>query len=125
MAEAHVRVDLLVNRLRPRMQLVLNTITAGLSIVVGGVLTWQTWRLLMRTYHFDLHSETLLEIYLVPIYVVMPIGCFLLFLQLIINLFKQLRKEKEPHSHLRTGVVLVRMNGQPVRTHLGVTPSKS
>jgi TRAP-type C4-dicarboxylate transport system permease small subunit len=84
----HVRVDMLLNRLSAKNRKFLDIVTLSMSIVFGAVITWQTWRLLMRAYSFDWHSETLLAVYLVPIYAIMPVGCGLLTLQLFINLYK-------------------------------------
>jgi TRAP-type C4-dicarboxylate transport system permease small subunit len=81
--EGHVKVDVLLYRLQPKSQARLNTITSGLATVLWLVLTWYTGGTTLKAFEQGLYTPTILELPKGPLYAVMPIGSFLLFIQFI------------------------------------------
>lgn len=77
--DGHVRVEILVSRLRPRPQNIMSLITHTLALVFIGIATWKTAQLARAAYVFDWHSPSGL-IPLFPFQLFMPIGGTLLFL---------------------------------------------
>lgn len=80
---AHVGVDLLVERLAPRTQLVVRTITALLSLLVVLAVLWtagQTW---YEAYEGGFRSPTALRAPLWAVYAILPVGMILLACQYI------------------------------------------
>ena len=79
--EGHVKVDVLLNRLNPRNQALLNSMTSGLTTVLWLLLTWYTGGATLKAFKLGLYTPTILEIPKAPLYAVMPFGSFLLFVQ--------------------------------------------
>ncbi len=82
-SEGHVKMDLIVNQLKPRTQSLVNIITSIISTVAVLVLTWygavQTWASFKGGYA----EVTALGPPIAPIMAIIPIGSFLLFIQLL------------------------------------------
>ena len=82
-SEGHVKMDLVVSRLKPGTQTLINIITSVISTVAVLVLTWyggvQTWASFKGGYA----EVTPLGPPIAPIQVIIPIGGFLLFIQLL------------------------------------------
>ncbi len=79
----HVRVDLIVNKLRPRKRALLTIIADFISIFLLLTMTWYTAGL---TFHDFRTSFTLSGILMAPkwpIEIIIPIGFFLLLLQVV------------------------------------------
>ncbi|MFC1980369.1 TRAP transporter small permease [Chloroflexota bacterium] len=90
--EGHVKVDIVVTRLKPRTRVLLDKITSSVSailcLIVACYAAWTTWN------HFQLgitDTQTMLRIPSVAIVGIVPIGCFLLFAQLLRRILKQAR----------------------------------
>ena len=81
--EGHVKVDVLLNRLSPKNQALLNTITSGLATILWLLLTWYTGGTTVRAFQKGLYTATILEIPKAPLYAIMPIGSFLLCVQFL------------------------------------------
>ena len=79
--EGHVKVDVLLNRLSPRNQDLLNSITSGLATILWLVLTWYTGGTTINALQKGLYTATILEIPKAPLYAIMPVGSFLLCVQ--------------------------------------------
>ena len=65
--EGHVKVDVLLNRLNPRNQALLNTITSGLTTILWLVLTWYTGATTLKAFKLGLYTPTILEIPKAPL----------------------------------------------------------
>jgi TRAP-type C4-dicarboxylate transport system permease small subunit len=96
--EGHVRIDLVTNRLSPRTQDLVNSITSVIGAATclitswyGGLATWQYFQL-------GYVSPTALEIPLTPVVAVIPIGCFLLFIQFVRNFYTYFRRWRTPRQ---------------------------
>lgn len=81
--EGHVKVDIVLLRLSPERQRILNIITSILGTVFAAILLWKTGQLASTSHEMHWVSSTPLKIYLFPIYLMMPIGSFLLVVQYI------------------------------------------
>ena len=79
--DGHVKVDVLLNRLNPRNQALLNTITSGLATILWLLLTWYTAGTTLKAFQMGYYTATILEVPKAPLYAVMPLGSFLLFVQ--------------------------------------------
>ena len=79
--DGHVKVDVLLNLLNPGNQALLNAITSGLAAILWLLLTWYTGGSTVKAFKMGLYTPTILEIPKAPLYAVMPIGSFLLFVQ--------------------------------------------
>jgi len=81
--ERHVKMDLLLNRLSPSAQALCNGITSIVGSIICFIITSYsilfTWDQFIR----NVRRETLLNIPNGPIVVIIPIGCFLLFIQFL------------------------------------------
>src|SRR3972149_6260098 len=84
--EGHVTVDLVVSKLPPRVQLVMDGVIASAVIIVFAILlTWGGVVLALR------HQTATTAVTKMPLfigYILIPIGSFLLLLQAVIRLIK-------------------------------------
>ncbi len=81
--EGHVKMDLLLTRLNPRMQSLLNLITSSWCILIWLALTWYSGQVFWHSLRDGLITQTGLELPRAPIYAIIPIGSFLLFIQFL------------------------------------------
>lgn len=81
--EGHVKMDIVLTRLNPRNQSLVNSITSILGAVLCLVIAWSgaevSWDHLQR----GLHQPTLIAPPDFPIFVIIPVGSFLLFIQFL------------------------------------------
>lgn len=81
--EGHVKIDILLNQLSPRMQSLLNIITSSLCVMIWLILTWYSGQVIWHFFEDGLVTQTTLELPRAPIYAIVPIGSFLLFVQFL------------------------------------------
>ena len=81
--EGHVKMDWLLNRLSSRHQSLLNTITSIVAAVVWLAITWYTAQLTWVTHLSGAHVVSALNPPKAPILAIIPVGSFLLFIQLL------------------------------------------
>ena len=99
--EAHVKMDLVIARLKPRTQSLINSLTYGISAIVclglacyGAAATW-------RYFSVGYVSSSTLEFPLGPVLAIFPLGFFLLSVQLArrtsdyLNQWRSLPKRRE------------------------------
>jgi len=79
--EGHVKIDLVVDRLKPRGRAMLNTITSVFAAIMWLVLTWYTSQLVWDLFQRGELMPTALEPPKAPLVVIIPLGSFLLFVQ--------------------------------------------
>ena len=81
--DAHVKMDLVLNKVRPRAQTMMNIITSIISTIIVLIMTWFALRVIVDFYRTKLVAPSVLEppkwILLTPIFV----GCLLLAIQFI------------------------------------------
>ena len=82
-SEGHVKMDLVFNQFKPRAQATINIITSVISAIVFLVVAWQSARVTWITFQTDYFFVTVLEPPAWPIILIIPIGSFLLFIQLL------------------------------------------
>lgn len=89
--EGHVRMDLLLNRLTPRSQNLLNVITSVIGIIVCFIFTWYGARLTLEYFQTNYYiGGSYLMPLKGPIMMVIPIGTFMLTIQFMRQTYKYL-----------------------------------
>ena len=87
MKGGHVNIDLVITHLPERTRTILDTITSSAALVFCIIFTWQAWNTFSLSYRGHWMSwVTELEMALWPWYLLIPIGLFLLCLQLILRI---------------------------------------
>jgi C4-dicarboxylate transporter, DctQ subunit len=81
---AHIRMDLIFNRLSPKVQSILTIVGSGMSAVICLILCWFGIRVTLELYHTAYTTPTLLEAPKFIIIAVVPIGSAVLSLQFLI-----------------------------------------
>lgn len=82
----HVRIDLLINRLKPRNQVRLSIITSIMAAIICLVIAWYSGRVTWISFQTDYLSPTELRFPLFIILFIIPVGSFLLFIQFLIRI---------------------------------------
>jgi len=89
--EGHVSIDIVINRIRPRIQSLINTTTSALCVIICFILTWYG---VLVTWKFYLNGQFAVSILEPPKYIlllIIPIGSALLFLQSLRRTYNHLR----------------------------------
>jgi TRAP-type C4-dicarboxylate transport system permease small subunit len=89
--DAHVRVDVVAMRLKPRVRAACWALTSAFSLIYGGVLTWQTAKMVL--YHKEI-GHTALSIMETPTWIpetMVPVGMAILTLQMGLSFANQVR----------------------------------
>jgi len=90
--EGHVKLDLVLNYLSPRNQALINTITSLIGAGVFLVVTWYSIETTLKLFQLGFYEpETILQTRKWILVAVIPLGSFLLFIQLL----------RRSHSFLR------------------------
>ncbi len=94
--EGHVKMDLVLNKVSPRTQAIMNIITSVISTIVVFVITWFSLRVTLQFYQTKLLTPSVLEppkwILIVPIF----LGCLLLGIQFIRRICGFVKKWESP-----------------------------
>lgn len=98
--DSHVKMDLLLNKVSPKVRTLMNIVTSILSTVIVLIVAWFSLRVMAEFYRTKLVTPSVMEppkwVLLIPIFV----GCLLLAIQFIRRTFsfiegwKMLSKEK-------------------------------
>ena len=89
----HVTVDIVLVRFPLRVQRALGIISTLFALGFVAVLGWQGWAMASKSLELNRISSTLMETPVFYPQVTIPIGCFLLFLQLLIQLYHDVRPD--------------------------------
>jgi len=81
----HVRVEFLLVRLSDRWRNVFGVVTILCALFFFSLVTWASWEYAVKALHFGLVSEEQ-GFPLFPPRLLVPVGCFVMCLQLLINL---------------------------------------
>jgi TRAP-type transport system small permease protein len=92
--EAHVIVDLIPNRLRPRHKALLFTLLSIIGILVCFIYTWYGTTTTIDLAQRQRHLSTLLRPQAYILYMIIPIGFFLLTIQFCRRTYKYYREFK-------------------------------
>ena len=89
--EAHVKMDMVLNRLKPGTQSLLNILTSIIGAIVCFVIAWYsagvTWDQFLR----GVARVGMVDIPKAPVMAIIPIGSFLLFIQFLRRSYGYLR----------------------------------
>jgi C4-dicarboxylate transporter, DctQ subunit len=90
--DGHVKMDLVLTKVSPRTQAMMNIITSAISTIVVFVITWFSVRVTVQFYQTKLVTPSVLEpqkwILIIPIFV----GCLLLIVQFIRRTYAFVKK---------------------------------
>ena len=79
----HVSIDIVPSRLSPRGAALLDVITCCVSILLFALITWYSAKITLQHFQTNyLIGTTILREPKAPIEIIIPIGCFLLFIEL-------------------------------------------
>ena len=81
--EGHVEMDVVVTALKPKTRRSLRLVTSIACAIVCLSLAWSGADVTLDYFQRDLHRPTLMEPLASPLFAIMPIGFFLLFVQFL------------------------------------------
>jgi TRAP-type C4-dicarboxylate transport system permease small subunit len=81
--DGHIKMDIVLSLLRPRAQAFLNIIMSIVCAIICLVVTWYGVKVTWYCYQINYRAISELEIPLVSILFVIPVGSFLLFIQFL------------------------------------------
>jgi len=81
--DGHVKMDIVLNRLNPKTQLLINSITSILGAFLCLVIAWAGADVALDHLQRGLHQPTLISPPDFPLFVIIPVGSFLLFIQFL------------------------------------------
>ena len=79
--EGHVRVDIVLNRLEPRTQAIINTVTSVILIIICFLLVWYGTRVTLDNFERGILSVRYYELPKFIFLAVIPLGSLLLFIE--------------------------------------------
>jgi C4-dicarboxylate transporter DctQ subunit len=88
----HIKVELLVNMLKPELRSIVGTVTALISAVVFLIITWFSMRTTYNMFQMDYYIHSWLEPLKWPILIIIPIGSLLFSIEFIRTALKPLRQ---------------------------------
>lgn len=81
--EGHVKMDMVITRLNPKTQAWVNTVTSIVGAVTCIVITWYGVRATWSHAQMGYYLASTIDIPTAPILAVIPVCCFLLFIQFL------------------------------------------
>lgn len=99
--EGHVKVDILLNILPLRAQTVLNIITSIICAMLCLVITYFSAITTLDLFQRHIRSLTLMATPMAYLVAIIPIGCFLLFIQFLRRTYKYIQGAGEAKTHQR------------------------
>ncbi len=87
---AHVRMDAVYNRWSPKSQAIMDIVTFVFFLIFIGVLIWKGWEVGWRSFQLGERSDSAWEPLLWPVKMVIPVGAFLVLLQGLAHLVKNI-----------------------------------
>ena len=90
--EGHVKLELVLERLKPKVQSLINIITSLMSAIFCLIVTWYGVKVTWDSYRIDYLSPTELRTPVFLIVLIIPIGAFLLFIQFLRRTYGFLKK---------------------------------
>ncbi len=98
----HVKMDSLMSQLSPKKEALLNTISHSVCVLLAGIMLFYTIRLTITDYQTDFILASILNPPKWPIEIIIPIGFFMLFVQISRNTkdfferYKALSRQEKP-----------------------------
>jgi TRAP-type C4-dicarboxylate transport system permease small subunit len=96
--DAHVRVDIVAIRLKPRVRILFRIITSFCSLIYGAVLTWQTTKLVFYYQEIGHNAASIMETPTWIPAIAVPVGMFILTLQMALCLAQEIRSLSKADS---------------------------
>ncbi len=72
--EGHIKVDIIVNRMNNRLQLICGIFALGLTACFLGLMTWQMWSLALKSWKIDEMATGLLPFPIYPVKIAALLG---------------------------------------------------
>ncbi len=85
--EGHVKMDIVISRLKPRTQALANFVTSIIGVVICLAIAWYGAKVTWDHFHTAIFETPILEIPDAYVLVIIPIGSFLLFIQFLRRTF--------------------------------------
>ena len=95
-AEGHVKMDIILERLNPRVQTIINVITSILGALVCLTLVWYSSQVTWDHFVRGVLEPRFLPVPKAPLLIIIPIGTFLLLIQFLRRAFNFLGAWREP-----------------------------
>jgi len=90
--DGHVGIDFLVIRLKPKAQIIINSFNSVLCAIICGIVGFYGTHVVWDQFRRGLATPSLMEIPLAPLYIIIPIAFFLLFIQFLRRAYGYLAK---------------------------------
>jgi TRAP-type C4-dicarboxylate transport system permease small subunit len=94
--DGHIRVDLLLSRFSPRRRAITNIVTSIACIILLCILTWYSAKLTMNHYQMSTYISSILQPVKWPIEIIIPVGYFLLLIELLRKTYGYMISWKAP-----------------------------
>ena len=101
----HVKMDSITSQLPPKTAALLNTLSHGVCVFLAGVMLFYTIRLTISDYQTNFVLASILNPPKWPIEIIIPLGFFMLFVQLIRNTrayferYRELSRQKKSSAN--------------------------
>jgi C4-dicarboxylate transporter DctQ subunit len=99
---SHIKMDSLISQLSPKTEALLNAITHCVCVLLSGIILFYTIKLTITDYQTNFILASILNPPKWPIEIIIPVGFFMLFVQIIRNgkgffeRYKALSRQKKP-----------------------------
>lgn len=94
--EGHVKMDIVLNRLRPRAQSIFNIVTSIVAAIICLILFWFSTEVTWDTFQRGLWEVGIMEIPTFTIVLIIPIGSLMLFIQFLRRAYGYWRRPIAP-----------------------------
>jgi len=98
--EGHVRVDILLNRVKPKTLAFLSVISSLIGVLICGVLAWYGFKVTWVNFQQGAYFPHILEFPKAPILVIIPCGSFLLLIQFLRRTARSLQNLRSGEKHM-------------------------
>ena len=96
---SHVKMDSLTSQLSPKTEALLNSISHCVCVLLAGVMLFYTIKLTITDYQANFILASILNPPKWPIEIIIPLGFFMLFIQLIRNSWDYFKRYRELSRH--------------------------
>jgi TRAP-type C4-dicarboxylate transport system permease small subunit len=81
--DGHIRVDLVLTHFNPRRRAIVNIVTSIFCIILLCILTWYSVKINLNDYQTGRYISSILQPVKWPIEIIIPVGYFLLLIELL------------------------------------------
>ncbi len=90
--EGHVKIEMMLIRLKPRHQTVINIITSVICVIILLIITWYGSYITFEHYRQGIYRVSLLHTPTAPVLIIIPVGSFLLSIQFLRRTYGFIKK---------------------------------